>query len=48
MIRDRVQDLIRRGKTLEQVKAANPTMDFDGRFGAITGAWTTDVFVEAV
>jgi glyoxylase-like metal-dependent hydrolase (beta-lactamase superfamily II) len=48
MIRDRVQDLIRQGKTLEQVKAAKPTMDFDGRFGATTGPWTTDMFVEAV
>jgi glyoxylase-like metal-dependent hydrolase (beta-lactamase superfamily II) len=48
MIRDRVQDLIRQGKTLEQVKAARPTMDFDGRFGATTGPWTTEMFVEAV
>jgi hypothetical protein len=48
MIRDRVQDLIRQGKTLEQVKAARPTMDFDGRFGSTTGLWTTDMFVEAV
>jgi hypothetical protein len=23
-------------------------MDFDGRFGATTGPWTTDMFVEAV
>jgi glyoxylase-like metal-dependent hydrolase (beta-lactamase superfamily II) len=48
MIRDRVQDLIRQGKTLEQVKAARLTLDFDGRFGATTGPWTTDMFVEAV
>ena len=34
--------------TLEQVKAARPTMDFDGRYGSTTGAWTTDMFVEAV
>jgi cyclase len=47
MIRDRVQDLIRQGKTLEEVKAARPTMDFDGRYGATTGPWTTDMFVEA-
>ena len=48
MIRDRVQDLIKQGKTHEQAKAARPTMDFDGRFGATTGPWTTDMFVEAV
>jgi hypothetical protein len=48
IIRDRIQDLIDKGMTLEQVKAARPTMDFDGRYGAETGAWTTTMFVEAV
>ncbi len=48
IIRDRVQDMINRGMTLEQVKAAKPTMDYDGRYGATTGFWTTDMFVEAV
>jgi hypothetical protein len=48
IIRDRVQDMIKKGMTLEQVKAAHPTMDFDRRYGATTGAWTTDMFVEAV
>ena len=48
MIRDRVQDMIGKGMTLAQVKAARPTMDFDRRYGSTTGAWTTDMFVEAV
>lgn len=48
MIRDRVQALIDKGMTLEQVKAAKPTMDFDGRYGSDTGPWTTAMFVEAV
>jgi hypothetical protein len=48
MIRDRVNDLIKKGMTLEQVKAARPTMDFDGRYGSTTGSWTTAMFVEAV
>ena len=48
IIRDRVQDMINRGMTLEQVKAAKPTMDYDRRYGATTGFWTTDMFVEAV
>jgi cyclase len=48
MIRDRVQDMIKKGMTLEQVKAARPTMDFDGRYGSTTGSWTTDMFVDAV
>ena len=48
MIRDRVQDLIRKGMTLDQVKASRPTMDFDGRYGSEMGSWTTNMFLEAV
>jgi cyclase len=48
IIRDRIQSMIGRGATLEQVKAARPTADYDVRFGALTGSWTTDMFVEAV
>ena len=48
MIRDRVQDLKKKGQTPAQVKAARPTLDFDGRYGAAAGAWTTDMFVDAV
>ena len=48
MIRDRVRDLKKKGMTLEQVRAARPTLDFDGRYGATTGPWTTDMFLSAV
>lgn len=48
IIRDRVQDLIRSGATLAQVQAARVTADYDTRFGALTGSWTTPMFVEAV
>lgn len=48
IIRDRVQDLIRGGATLDQVKAARVTADYDDRYGATSGPWTTDMFVEAV
>ena len=48
IIRDRVQDLIAKGRTLEQVRAAKPTLDYDGRYGADRGPWTTAQFVEAV
>jgi glyoxylase-like metal-dependent hydrolase (beta-lactamase superfamily II) len=48
MIRDRVQDSINKGMTLEQVKASKPTLDFDGRYGSSTGPWTTSMFIEAV
>jgi hypothetical protein len=48
MIRDRVKDMMKKGLTLEQVKKARPTLDFDGRYGSTTGSSTTDLFVEAV
>ena len=46
IVRDRVKDMVKRGLTLEQVKASRPTMDFDGRWGSEPGS--TDKFVEAV
>jgi glyoxylase-like metal-dependent hydrolase (beta-lactamase superfamily II) len=48
IIRDRVQDLIRSGATLQQVQAARVTADYDTRFGATSGPWSTPMFVEAV
>jgi glyoxylase-like metal-dependent hydrolase (beta-lactamase superfamily II) len=48
IIRDRIQDAIKRGQTLEQVKAAKLTLDYDGIYGATTGIWTTDMFIEAM
>jgi len=47
IVRDRIKDMIARGLTLEQVKAARPTRDYDPRYGKDTGPWTTDMFVEA-
>jgi glyoxylase-like metal-dependent hydrolase (beta-lactamase superfamily II) len=47
IIRDRVQTMIKRGMTVEQVKAARVTKDYDPRFGR-NPAWTPDMFVEAV
>jgi cyclase len=48
IIRDRIQDMINKGMTLEQVKAAQPTRDYDSRYGSTTGFWTTEKFVTAV
>jgi glyoxylase-like metal-dependent hydrolase (beta-lactamase superfamily II) len=48
IIRDRVEDLIKKGRTLEQVKAANPSGDYDTEYGSTTGSWTTASFIEAV
>jgi glyoxylase-like metal-dependent hydrolase (beta-lactamase superfamily II) len=41
IVRDRVQDLVKKGMTLEQVKAARPTRDYDTRYG------TGESFTEA-
>ena len=46
IIRDRVADLIAKGKTLEEVKAARPTRDYDRRYS--TSEWTGDMLTEAV
>ena len=48
IIRDRIQDMVKRGLTLQQIKAARPTLDYDGRYGPKSGPWTTDMFIEAV
>jgi glyoxylase-like metal-dependent hydrolase (beta-lactamase superfamily II) len=47
VVRDRLQSLIDAGMTLEQVKAAKPTFDYDPVYGSTTGFWTTDRFIEA-
>jgi glyoxylase-like metal-dependent hydrolase (beta-lactamase superfamily II) len=44
IIRDRIQDLVKKGMTLDQVKAARPALDYEGRYGAESGA----KFIEAV
>jgi glyoxylase-like metal-dependent hydrolase (beta-lactamase superfamily II) len=33
IIRDRIADLAKRGMTLDQIKAAKPSLDYDGRYG---------------
>lgn len=48
VVRDRVQDLIDEGKTLAQIKAANPTLGYRSQYGADSGPWTTDMFVDVV
>jgi cyclase len=46
IIRDRVQDLVTKGQTVAQVKAARPARDYERRYG--TAAWTADQFIEAI
>jgi len=47
IIRDRMQDMVKRGMTLAQVQAARPTMEYDGLYGSAPG-WSSTQFVEAV
>ncbi|MEO8260118.1 MAG: MBL fold metallo-hydrolase [Acidobacteriota bacterium] len=48
IVKERIEDMVKRGMTVEQVKAAKPTLDYDLHYGADTGAWTTAMFIEAV
>ena len=47
-IKDIIEDQIKKGLTLQQVKAANPTAGYRKRWGAESGEWTTEKFVEAI
>jgi cyclase len=48
IVKERIEDMARRGMTVDQVKAAKPTLDYDLHYGADTGPWTTAMFIEAV
>jgi glyoxylase-like metal-dependent hydrolase (beta-lactamase superfamily II) len=47
IVRDRILDAVKKGKTLEQVQQAGLTKDYDRRYGSTTGSWTTAMFIEA-
>ena len=47
IVRDRVQDLIKKGRTLDQIKAAKPSFDYDTEYGG-TGNASPERFVESV
>ena len=48
VVRDIVEDMIKKKMTLEQIKAADPAKPFRSQYGATSGPWTTNDFVEAV
>jgi glyoxylase-like metal-dependent hydrolase (beta-lactamase superfamily II) len=48
IIRDRIQAMIDKHLSLEQVLAQKPTLEYDPRYGADSGSWTTRQFVTAV
>jgi hypothetical protein len=40
--------MINRKMTLDQIKAADPAKPYKAQYGATSGPWRTDDFVEAV
>ena len=46
IIRDRIMLIAEDGGTLQDVKAAGVTLDYDGVYGLTSGSWTTDRFIE--
>jgi cyclase len=48
IVRDRIRDAIKKGMTLDQVKAARLTRDYDARYSAASGPASTANFVESV
>jgi cyclase len=48
IIRDRVAAWIDRGHSLTEIKAMQPSFEYDSRYGATSGPWTTDMFLDAV
>ena len=48
IVKERIEDMVKRGLTLDQVKAARPTLDYDRHFGSEAGPWTTAMFIEAI
>ena len=47
IMRDRVAAMVKKGMTLDQIQAARPSRDYDGRFGK-SSTWTPNQFVEAI
>ena len=48
IVKERIEDMAKRGMTLEQVKAAKPTKDYDPVYNPPVGFIPADAFVEAV
>ena len=48
IIRDRIADSVKKGLTLDQVKASKPTLDYDGVYSKPGSFWSADQFISAV
>ena len=46
IVRDRIQDMVNKTLSIDQVKAARPTLEYDRRYSK--APWTSDAFVDAV
>jgi hypothetical protein len=47
IVRDRIQSMIEEKMMLAQIKAAQPTLDYDARYDDPAGSWR-DMFIDAV
>jgi glyoxylase-like metal-dependent hydrolase (beta-lactamase superfamily II) len=47
IVRDRIAAMVAKGRSLDDVRAARPTMEYDALYGSATG-WTSTQFVDAV
>ena len=45
-IRDRIEKMVKDGKTLAQIKAARPVIGWEGRYSQ--PGWTTEMFIDAI
>ena len=48
IVRDRVRDLVQKGRSLDEVTRAKPTFDYDGLFETQKDGWNGERFVEAI
>jgi cyclase len=48
IVRDRVRDLVGKGRSLDEVTRTKPTLDYDGLFDKQQDGWNGDRFVEAI
>jgi cyclase len=48
IVRDRIQTMIKENKTLDQIKAAKPTLDYDTEYIAPNSFVKADQFIESI
>ena len=48
IVRDRIREYVKRGMTLDEVKAKKPTLDFDPRYDTPNSFWGASQFIEVI